>query len=176
VKDGKDQSAFLRYDKLSDKMVQTNRYREDVLMSENNSARASLLGDLIRQARLRAGRSLRQCAKVINITTEEFKQAEKGEYLISLPDLEALAIYLGIPMGYFWGTESLEDAFTQVDFQNLSSCANSGSRKDARKKSWQRRLALTDKKSGSMRPAASPYRICTWSSWANSWGFLSSTS
>lgn len=88
-------------------------------MSDDNSARASLLGELIREARTRAGRSPEQCAQVIDITPEEFEQAEKGDFLLSLPDLEALAIYLGIPMGYFWGTASLEDAFSRVDYRNL---------------------------------------------------------
>jgi transcriptional regulator with XRE-family HTH domain len=74
---------------------------------------------MIRDARRRAGRSSKECAQILNMPPEQFKQAESGDYLISLPDIEALAIYLGIPMGYFWGTESLEDVLSHVDYESL---------------------------------------------------------
>jgi transcriptional regulator with XRE-family HTH domain len=88
-------------------------------MSNNNSARSKKLGDLIKSARERAGRSPEECAEVINVSPDEYVKAEMGEFHISLPDLEALAIYLRIPMGYFWGTESLDDTLSRVDYDNL---------------------------------------------------------
>ena len=78
-------------------------------MSESdNSRRAKILGALIRDAREFAGHTVAECAEVVGITPEQFEQAEDGQYDISLPELEALAIFLGVPMGYFWGSETLE--------------------------------------------------------------------
>jgi len=88
-------------------------------MSESSNTRARKLGDLIRNARIKAGRSAAECAQVLIIQPEQFDEVETGNYLVSLPDLEALAIYLNIPMAYFWGTESLENSFTQIDYKNL---------------------------------------------------------
>jgi transcriptional regulator with XRE-family HTH domain len=73
-----------------------------------NSQRAKMLGTLIQDAREFSGQSVADCAEVIGVTPEQFEQAEKGEYEVSLPELEALAIFLGVPMGHFWGSERLE--------------------------------------------------------------------
>lgn len=88
-------------------------------MSNSNDPRAQKLGELIKEARTKVGRSVAACAEVLNIQPEQFEDAETGSYLVSLPDLEALAIYLNVPMGYFWGTESLEDSHSQVDYGSL---------------------------------------------------------
>jgi len=76
-------------------------------MSEIELTRAQILGNLIRDARLYAGQRHRDCAKVLSITEDNFKQAETGEYPITLPDLEVLSLFLDVPMGYFWGTDQL---------------------------------------------------------------------
>ena len=71
--------------------------------------RAKMLGLLIQDARAYAGRSTVECAEVIGLTQEQFVQVEQGEQTVSLPELEALAIFLDVPMGHFWGTETLEN-------------------------------------------------------------------
>lgn len=76
-------------------------------MSETELTRAQILGNLIRDARLYAGQRHRDCAKVLGITEDEYKQAETGEYPVTLPALEVLALFLKVPMGYFWGTDQL---------------------------------------------------------------------
>jgi len=76
-------------------------------MSETELSRAQILGNLIRDARLYAGLRHRDCAKVLGITEDDYKLAETGEYPGTLPDLEVLALYLKVPMGYFWGTDQL---------------------------------------------------------------------
>jgi len=76
-------------------------------MSEIELTRAQILGNLIRDARLYAGQRYRDCAKVLSITEDNYKQAETGEYPITLPDLEVLSLFLNVPMGYFWGTDQL---------------------------------------------------------------------
>ncbi len=78
------------------------------MSDKENNQRAKILGALIRDAREHAGRSEAECAEVIGFTPEEFTQVEQGERVISLPELEALAIFLKVPMGHFWGTEKLE--------------------------------------------------------------------
>lgn len=93
-------------------------------MSDESTDRAVRLGELIKGARLHAGRSQEECARVLDISTDAFAEAEEGKYLPSLPDLEALAIYLDIPMGYFWGTENLDKSQLQVDFANMISLRN----------------------------------------------------
>ena len=47
-----------------------------------------------------------------------YTQLEAGEYTISLPQLEAIALFLNIPMGYFWGSEQLK-ADAEIDFAKL---------------------------------------------------------
>lgn len=72
-------------------------------MNEFNRTRAKILGVLIRDARLYAGRSLEDCGRLLGLTAAEFEQAEYGERVLSLPDLEVLAMYLKVPLSHFWG-------------------------------------------------------------------------
>lgn len=72
-------------------------------MNEFNRTRAKILGVLIRDARLYAGRSLEDCGQLIGLTAAEFEQVEFGERVLSLPDLEVLAMYLKVPLSHFWG-------------------------------------------------------------------------
>lgn len=78
-------------------------------MTRRDASRAKLLGDLIKKARAHARQTTAACAQVLGIALAAYEQAEAGEYDLSLPDLEALAIFLDVPMGYFWGTETLEN-------------------------------------------------------------------
>ena len=90
-------------------------------MSDRNSARAKILGDLIKNAREYIERSQEACARVLNISLEEYQQVEEGTRFISLPDMEALVIYLGVPMAYFWGTAKLEDVLSPASYSDLIS-------------------------------------------------------
>lgn len=92
-------------------------------MSKQFEARAKVLGQLIRDARLHASRSIDDCAQVLNITPEAFSQAEEGQHLLSLPDLEALALYFRVPMGYFWGSDPL-DSLGNIDYKSLLALRN----------------------------------------------------
>jgi len=78
-------------------------------MNDRDTTRAKILGVLIRDARLHAGRTVEECASVLRIAPEQFRQAEQGEYVVSLPQLEVLAMYLDVPMAHFWGTHTLEE-------------------------------------------------------------------
>jgi transcriptional regulator with XRE-family HTH domain len=76
-------------------------------MNEQDHNRARTLGALIQEARQHARRSAEECAGVLGLSPEEFAAAEAGEHVISLPELEALAIYLDVPMAHFWGSYNL---------------------------------------------------------------------
>lgn len=78
-------------------------------MNEREITRAKILGVLIQDARLHADRSIEDCAQVAGISADDFVRAERGEYVISLPELEVLAMYLGVPMAHFWGSETLDE-------------------------------------------------------------------
>jgi transcriptional regulator with XRE-family HTH domain len=72
--------------------------------------RAKKLGILIQGARNTSEKSIEECAEAINISQERMQSFENGEISPSLPELEALAFYLKVPLDYFWGRE-VADAF-----------------------------------------------------------------
>lgn len=87
-------------------------------MSELNAERAQILGNLVKEAREHFGRTKKECAAVLDLKPATYNQLESGDYPISLPHLEAIALFLNIPMGYFWGSEPLK-ADAEIDFGNL---------------------------------------------------------
>ncbi|RMG95768.1 MAG: transcriptional regulator [Chloroflexi bacterium] len=87
-------------------------------MNQINTERAQKLGALIRQAREYARRDVSESAQVLGITPETYQKIETGEYPVSLPEIEALALFFKVPMGYFWGTEKLEEE-QKVDYTNF---------------------------------------------------------
>lgn len=76
-------------------------------MQAQITLRAKILGTLIRDARMAMRRTIKECAGAIGVTTGTFKAYEEGRKAPSLPELEALAYYLELPMDHFWGSESL---------------------------------------------------------------------
>lgn len=89
-------------------------------MAKIDSKRAEILGGLIKDAREFAGRTQKDCATVLGITPDKYRQIELGKHAVSLPELEAIALYLDIPMGYFWGSEPLT-LRQEVDYESLLS-------------------------------------------------------
>lgn len=87
-------------------------------MKETDVTRAKILGVLIQDARKYARRTVEECAKVLGLTVAQFQEAEEGQYVISLPELEVLAMYLDVPMAHFWGTHTLSDTQTN-NYQDL---------------------------------------------------------
>lgn len=87
-------------------------------MTNLDPTRAQMLGNLIREARLYAGREPEECAVVLSLSPETYEQVETGEHPVSLPDLEALALFLKVPMGYFWGRDELIRP-RPVDYKSL---------------------------------------------------------
>jgi transcriptional regulator with XRE-family HTH domain len=71
------------------------------------SLRTRKLGTMIYDARLSRRRTIEECAAVILISPEEFSLLESGKLAPTLPQLEALAFYLDLPIEHFWSQEIL---------------------------------------------------------------------
>lgn len=71
------------------------------------SLRAKKIGVLLRDARLAAGKSLRDCADLLGISPGTYRAYEYGNKIPSLPELEVLAYTFDIPLEHFWSNETL---------------------------------------------------------------------
>jgi transcriptional regulator with XRE-family HTH domain len=81
-------------------------------MDKNKSLmqiRMKKLAILIGDARRVSRRSAEECAGVMGVSTEEFQSIERGKTAPSLPQLEALAYYLDVPVEHFWSNKVLTD-------------------------------------------------------------------
>lgn len=85
-------------------------------MRELDRDRAKILAGLILDARQNARRSIEECAEAIGILADDYANIEAAERDITLPELEVLAMYLEVPMAYFWGTMSLQEA-EETDYE-----------------------------------------------------------
>ncbi|HEC23714.1 MAG TPA: XRE family transcriptional regulator [Chloroflexi bacterium] len=69
--------------------------------------RNRILGVLLKDARKAAGREQSECAELLGIPEEEYRAFEMGRQSPTLPQLEVLAYFFNVPIGHFWGTETL---------------------------------------------------------------------
>lgn len=67
--------------------------------------RAKILGVLLRDARLAAGKSMKELGEVIGLSSGTISSIERGANSPSLPELELLAFYLGMPITHFWSED-----------------------------------------------------------------------
>lgn len=67
--------------------------------------RSKKLGVLMQSSRLATNQTIEDCAAAISISSQQLEDYEGGNSSPSLPELEALAFYLKIPLDYFWGRE-----------------------------------------------------------------------
>ncbi|TFH34292.1 MAG: XRE family transcriptional regulator [Anaerolineales bacterium] len=63
--------------------------------------RAKMLGALMREARLEAGKSLKETASAIGTGSSTLSSYEHGRKSISLPELEILAYHFDVPLHHF---------------------------------------------------------------------------
>ena len=77
--------------------------------AESYRLRAKMLGVLVRDARVNGDRSLDDCARLLRVPVSEVEAWEFGDRVPSLPQLELLANYLGIPIAHFWGTDTFDN-------------------------------------------------------------------
>lgn len=71
--------------------------------------RAKILGVLIKEARLSARKTGKECAEAIGCPPSVFTAYEQGQKCPSLPELELLAYFLDVPPAHFWGDRSLAE-------------------------------------------------------------------
>lgn len=72
--------------------------------------RARMLGVLLRDARLYAGKTVKECAEAIGVSTSTYNAYEAGGKSPSLPQLELLAYLFDVPLAHFWGDHILSEA------------------------------------------------------------------
>ena len=70
--------------------------------------RAKMIGVLLRDARQNAGRSIEDCAAVLHLSPDVFEAWEFGDDAPSLPQLEIVAYFLGVPVSHFWAASTFE--------------------------------------------------------------------
>lgn len=60
--------------------------------------RRKMTGVLLRQARTDAGKTLKECGRVLGLSSGAVSAIERGRRAVSLPQLEMLAYYLRVPL------------------------------------------------------------------------------
>lgn len=81
--------------------------------------RARILGALLRDARLAAHKELSECAAACGIPPEQYEAYELGKQAPSLPELEALAYFLQVPLEHFWERTTFEETAEDRKIPNL---------------------------------------------------------
>lgn len=66
--------------------------------NEAGKVRQKITGVLLRQARTDAGKTLKECGSVLDLSSGTVSAIEHGRRSISLPQLELLAYYLEVPL------------------------------------------------------------------------------
>ncbi len=77
--------------------------------------RAKMIGVLMKDARLNAARTPEECARILRVSVETYMGWEFGQAMPSLPQLEVLAFYVGVPVSHFWSMETLRDEYADED-------------------------------------------------------------
>jgi transcriptional regulator with XRE-family HTH domain len=88
------------------------------MINELERTKAKILGVLIKDARLHAGRSAAACAQVLDIDERPYLDCERGDKILSLPELEVLALYLQVPLAHFWENKAIDQAL-QTEYDEL---------------------------------------------------------
>ncbi|MGA9348947.1 MAG: helix-turn-helix transcriptional regulator [Anaerolineae bacterium] len=80
-------------------------------IQEIMALRSKIIGVLLKNVRTRAGRSQKDCARVLGCSPRTISDYEYGRRDISLPELEVLARFLQVPISHFWqeGPEAREE-------------------------------------------------------------------
>jgi len=81
-----------------------------------NQIQSKKLGLLLKDARLTSGKSLKQCADAMGVTSHRMKSFESGVLTPSLPELEAFAFFQGIKISHFFGNQFISDEADQDEF------------------------------------------------------------
>ena len=82
--------------------------------------RSKKLGVLIRDARTLRRKSIPECSTSIGVPAGILRAWEEGRRSPSLPELEVLAYYLGLPLTHFWSRDARSDDSATTETLNLS--------------------------------------------------------
>lgn len=75
--------------------------------------RSKVIGATLRQARNRAGRSLKETALLVGTNAGRFSAYERGERMISLPELELFAYHMRTPLKAFTNLDQTQKSLDQ---------------------------------------------------------------
>jgi transcriptional regulator with XRE-family HTH domain len=78
--------------------------------SQAIAIRNRIIGILVKRARLKAGKSQRECAEFLGCSPFMFGQYEVGQRGMSLPQLEALAHLFHLPLSSLWDETDVLDS------------------------------------------------------------------
>jgi transcriptional regulator with XRE-family HTH domain len=74
---------------------------------ERLDVKQRILGTLLEDARLSAGRTSADTAAALGVTEDDYRAFESGEASPTLPQLEVLAYYFNVPISHFWRGDTL---------------------------------------------------------------------
>jgi len=77
--------------------------------------RNRIIGTLVRRARLKAGKSRRECAELLGCSPFAFGQYEQGRWGLSLSQLEVLAHPFNVPLANLWDDSSISPEEPEED-------------------------------------------------------------
>jgi transcriptional regulator with XRE-family HTH domain len=89
--------------------------KEDMLRQLKNKK----IGALLIDARLASSRNVDECARILSLPREEYLSFEKGHKSPSIPQLEALSVYLDVSLDHFNGKSSKYEAMQSGYRKNL---------------------------------------------------------
>ncbi len=75
-------------------------------IQETLALRNRIIGVLLRDARIRADKTKRECAELLGVSTATITAYEDGRKPASLPELEVLAYFLDTPVAHFWDEQA----------------------------------------------------------------------
>jgi len=81
--------------------------------AEALAIRRKILGVLLQGARLRAGRTKKECAEAIGVSPSTITRFEDGRKDVALPQLELLAYLLNVPVSSFFRDKDQEKLVTE---------------------------------------------------------------
>ncbi len=83
-------------------------------VAERLLLRNKIVGALVRDARVGAGLTQKECGAVLGVSAGVFSDLESGDRPLSLPELEAFARLVRLPVEHFFGEELLERAESDI--------------------------------------------------------------
>lgn len=87
---------------------------------DRQAIRQKIMGILLRNARIRAGRSQTELAAALRVSKYRYVAYEQGRHDLALPELEVIAELCDTPLSYFFDDESaVEDESEELAYQTV---------------------------------------------------------